>query len=73
MSLFYEMHYHGYLDALRMMMQITDQVMLDEISNRCDWGTWLKLVLEKVEKKLQNAKSVGRLITTGKEQAHADF
>ena len=56
-----------------MMMQITNQVMLDEISDRCDWGAWLKLVLEKVGKKLQNAKSVGRLITTGKEQAHADF
>lgn len=52
---FYEMHYHGYLDALKMMMQISDQVMLDEIANRCDWGAWLKLMPEKMEEKLQNA------------------
>lgn len=67
------MRYHGYLDALKPMMKISDQVMLDEIAHRTDWDAWLKLVPEDMEEKLQNAESVGRLISTRNEKTYADF
>lgn len=46
------MRYYGYLDVLKSMMKILDQVMLDEIVYRIDWDAWLKLVLEDMEEKL---------------------
>ena len=68
LSLFYEMRYHHFLDALKMMMQISDQVFLEDINKSSDWGAWLRLFPDEMEEKLQNAESVGQLISTGKKK-----
>ena len=73
LSLFYEMRYHHFLDALKMMMQISDEVFLEDINKSSDWGAWLRLFPDEMEEKLQNVESVGQLISTGKEKEYVNF
>ena len=46
---------------------------MEDINKSSDWGAWLRLFPDEMEEKLQNAESVGQLISTGKEKVYVNF
>ena len=71
-TLNYKMRENGYLDVLKYMMQIQDDILVDEFLSG-DAFDWLRFMPEKLKVKLKNVETIGCLTSKINEQAYANL